>query len=235
VSAEVLLVHGAWHGGWCFDRVISLLAVADVHAIAIDLPGCGDDSGPFTDLHGDAARVTAALDGLPDVVLLGHSYGGAVITEAGVHAAVRHLVYLSGLALDYGETCQAAAVAESGDISHEGRPDLGASLTFHGDGTSTLLPTAAACLYQDCSPAEVERAMGRLGPQPMLNLSQEPRAVAWRDKPSTYVVCANDQTVHPDLQRILARRCTTNVEWLTGHSPFLCQPDRVVDLLLALV
>jgi pimeloyl-ACP methyl ester carboxylesterase len=235
VSAEVLLVHGAWHGGWCFDRVTSLLAAADVHAVAIDLPGRGDDPGPFTDLHGDAARVTAALDGLTDVVLLGHSYGGAVITEAGVHAAVRHLVYLSGLALDYGETCQAAAVAESGGISHEGRPDLGASLSFHGDGTSTLLPTASACLYQDCSPAEVEWAMAHLAPQPMLNLSQEPKSVAWRDKPSTYVVCANDQTVHPDLQRILARRCTTNVEWPTGHSPFLCQPDRVVDLLLALV
>lgn len=235
MSAEVLLVHGAWHGGWCFDRVMSRLAEAGVHGIAIDLPGHGDDPRPFTDLHGDAARVTAALDGLTEVVLLGHSYGGAVVTEAGVHAAVRHVVYLSGLALDQGETCQSAAVAESADISHEGRPNLGASLSFHGDGTSTLLPTAAACLYQDCRPADVEWALAHLGPQPMLNLSQEPRALAWRDKPSTYVVCADDQTVHPGLQRILARRCTTSVEWPTGHSPFISQPERLVDLLLALV
>ena len=235
MSAQVLLVHGAWHGRWCFDRVRSLLAAADVHGIAVDLPGHGDDPGPFTDLHGDVERVAAALEGLSDVVLLGHSYGGAVITEAGVHEAVRHLVYLSGLALDHGETCQAAAVAESAGISHEGRPDLGASLTFHDDGTSTLLPSAASCLYQDCGPAEVAWAMAHVGPQPMLNLSQEPAAVAWKHKPSTYVVCAHDQAVHPELQRILARRCTTTTEWPTGHSPFLSQPERIADLLLTLI
>lgn len=235
MSAEVLLVHGAWHGGWCFARVRSRMAAADVRVTAIDLPGHGKDPGPFTDLHGDAARVAAALDSLTEVVLLGHSYGGAVITEAGGHPAVRHLVYLSGLALDEGETCQAAAVDEAADLSHAGRPNLGASLASHDDGTTTLLPTAAACLYQDCSPADVAWAMSQLGPQPMLNLSQTPRAIAWREKPSTYVVCAQDQTVHPDLQRILARRCTSRVEWPTGHSPFLSQPERVVDLLLTLV
>lgn len=235
MSAQVLLVHGAWHGGWCFDRVTSLLAEAGVSVIAPDLPGHGDDPWPFTDLHGDAARVTAALDELTDVVLLGHSYGGAVITEAGGHPAVRHLVYLSGLALDDAETCQAAAVAASAGICHDDRPDLGASLVFDGDGTSTLLPSAATCLHQDCSPADVAWALAHLGPQPMLNLSQEPRDVAWRVKPSTYVVCAHDLTIHPDLQRILAGRCTTSLEWPTGHSPFLSQPQRVVDLLLALV
>lgn len=74
-----------------------------------------------------------------------------------------------------------------------------------------------------------------LGPEPMLNISQEPRALAWRDGPSTYVVCADDQKVHPDLQRILARQCTTSLQWPTAHSPFLSQPHRVVDLLLSLI
>jgi pimeloyl-ACP methyl ester carboxylesterase len=69
----------------------------------------------------------------------------------------------------------------------------------------------------------------------MLNLSQQPKAVAWRTKPSTYVVCSQDQTIHPDLQRILARRCTTSQEWPTGHSPFLSRPELVRGLLLSLI
>jgi pimeloyl-ACP methyl ester carboxylesterase len=235
VAAEVLLVHGAWHGGWCFDPVVALLTAAGVPVIAPDLPGHGDDPEPFTDLYGDAERVTVILDQMSDVVLLGHSYGGAVITEAGIHPAVRHLVYLSALALDYGETCSAAAVEESAGISHQGRPNLGESMQVNNKDVSTLRSGAEACLYQDCSAADVTWAMARLGSQPMLNLAQEPRAVAWRTKPSTYVVCTDDQAIHPDLQRILARRCTTSQEWPTGHSPFLSHPEQVRDLLLSLL
>ena len=84
MKTTVVLVHGAWHGAWCFDRVIPLLEEAGVPALAVDLPGHGGDEGPFTDLHGDAAYVWATLDGIDgEVVLLGHSYSGAVITEAG--------------------------------------------------------------------------------------------------------------------------------------------------------
>jgi hypothetical protein len=70
-----------------------------------------------------------------------------------------------------------------------------------------------------------------LGPQLKASLSQSPRLVAWRDRSSTYAVCAQDNAVHPDLQRILARRCTRTVEWASGHSPFLSHPDWVADLL----
>ena len=61
-----------------------------------------------------------------------------------------------------------------------------------------------------------------------------PTAVAWRERPSTYVVCTDDQGVHPELQRAMARRCTTAVEWPTSHSPFLSAPERVADLVAAL-
>src|SRR5258708_3580260 len=111
MTATVVLVHGAWHGAWCFERVMPLLADAEVPAIAVDLPGHGADEGPFTDLHGDAARVLAVLNEIEGgVVLLGHSYGGAVITEAGVHPAVTHLVYLCALLPADGASCTAAAV-----------------------------------------------------------------------------------------------------------------------------
>jgi pimeloyl-ACP methyl ester carboxylesterase len=230
-----VLVHGAWHGAWCFDRVLEALAARSVDAVAVDLPGHGDDGGPFGDLHTDAARVREVLDGLDgDCVLLGHSYGGAVITEAGTHPAVRHLVYLCAFALDHGESCMAAAVreAEELDLDWGEGPNLADAIRMHDDGTSTLAPELAApCFFHDCDPAATAAALERLGPQPMVTLSDEPHAVAWRERPSTYVVCTDDRAVPAALQRVMAKRCTHSVDLPTSHSPFLAAPDRVADLL----
>ena len=127
MTTSVVLVHGAWHGAWCFERVLAQLHATPASGRRRRAAGPRRRSRSARDLHGDAARVRAVLDGLDgDCVLLGHSYGGAVITEAGTHPAVRHLVYLCAFALDAGESCMAAAVAESAalDISYEGRPNL---------------------------------------------------------------------------------------------------------------
>ena len=235
----VVLVHGAWHGAWCWERVLAELGRRGVATLAVDLPGHGADRGPLGDLHDDAARVRAVLDEVAGpVVLVGHSYGGAVITEAGEHPGVAHLVYLCAFALDAGESCATAGVGEGGAarISHEGRPHLGAGFVRSPDGTVTLAPDVAGeCLYNDCDAETVAWALARLGPQPIATLRQEPRAVSWRTRPSTYVVCADDLAIHPDLQRLLARRCTTSFEWQSGHSPFLSRPELVAGLLEELV
>jgi pimeloyl-ACP methyl ester carboxylesterase len=239
MTASVVLVHGAWHGAWCFDRVVALLTDAGIDAIAVDLPGHGSDPGPLSDLHGDSARVREVLDQLDgECVLLGHSYGGAVITEAGTHPAVRHLVYLCAFALDADESCMAAAIKESAalGISFDGRPNLAEAMAFQSDETISVTPAGAAeCFYNDCDDATTAMAIGRLGPQPSGTLNDVPTAVAWRERPSTYVVCTEDLAVHPDLQRVMARRCTDTVDWPTSHSPFLSAPERVADLLSALV
>jgi pimeloyl-ACP methyl ester carboxylesterase len=234
MPSTVVLVHGAWHGAWCFDRVMPLLGEAGVPAIAIDLPGRGGDAGPFTDLHGDALKVRATLDRIDgEVILLGHSYGGAVITEAGVHPAVKHLVYLCALALDHGESCAAAAVDETASLSYEGRPSIGEGMLIHPDGTSTVTPSSAAeCLYNDCDSDTVAWALANLGPQPMENFSQTPSSIAWREKPSTYVVCSEDLIIHPGLQEVLARRCTQSYIWSASHSPFASQPQTLANLLV---
>jgi pimeloyl-ACP methyl ester carboxylesterase len=233
--ARVVLVHGAWHGAWCWDRVVDGLSALGIEAVAVDLPGHGADPGPLGDLAGDAARVEAVLDGLEaPVVLVGHSYGGAVVTEAGVHPAVAHVVYVCAFAIDEGESCANAVVdaAASMNISHEGRPQLAEALVFHDDGTVTLTPELAApCFYADCAPDDVAWALARLGPQRMDTMSQAPSAVAWRTKPSSYLVCTEDLAVHPDVQRLMAARCTTTVEWACSHSPFLSQPERLAELL----
>ncbi|MGH9079312.1 MAG: alpha/beta fold hydrolase [Acidimicrobiales bacterium] len=238
-TSSVLLVHGAWHGAWCWDRVADSLMARGVPTVVVDLPGHGEDPGPFGDLHSDAERVRQVLGTLGHpVVLVGHSYGGAVITEAGLHPSVGHLVYLCALALDGGETCMSATVGLPGAtaISYAGRPDLGAGMAVSDDGIVTLEPsTAAALLYNHCDPDTTAWAVSRLGPQPLITLQQVPDAVAWQARPSTYVVCSDDQIVHPELQRLMAERCAgTTVEWESDHSPFLSHPGRVVDLLAEL-
>lgn len=236
--ATVVLVHGAWHGAWCFDRVVPLLRDAGIETIAVDLPGHGDDPGPLGDHPADVARVVATLDAVDgDVVLLGHSYGGSVITQAGVHPSVRRLVYLCAFALADGESCATACAGEPGvdAISDEGRPNLGHAMVHHDDGTTTLTADGArACLYADVDDATSEWALARLGPQPMATVLASPTAIAWRSVPSTYVVCADDRAVHPDLQRVMARRCTEQVEWPIGHSPFANRPELVAELLAEL-
>lgn len=220
-----MLVHGAWHGSWCWERVVDGLTAAGVSAVAVDLPG--------PDLHADIAHVRGALDRVDGpVVLLGHSYGGAVITEAAHHAAVEHLVYLCAFALAEGETCVSAVPAAG--ISYEGRPSL-----FEGavvaDGAISLDPaTASSCLYNRCDDATATWAVARLRPQPEAVFQQPTESPAWRTKPSTYVVCSDDLAVHPERQRIMAARCSSSVEWDADHSPFLSQPDSVVRLLAEL-
>lgn len=231
-----MLIHGAWHGAWAWERVLPLLARAGVECLAVDLPGHGDDGGPFGDLHSDAARVYRILDELNgDVVLVGHSYGGAVITEAGAHPAVQHLVYMAAFALNEGESCVSAATAEveANQISHDGRPNLGTGFIMSSGDLIILDPSIAAeCLYNNCDTKTLDWALARLGPQPLSTLQGEPRVAAWRTKRSTYIVCRDDMAVHPDLQRIMARRCDSVIEWPTDHSPFLCRPDLVAELVI---
>jgi pimeloyl-ACP methyl ester carboxylesterase len=241
MTARVVLVHGAWHGAWCWERVVAGLAAADIASHAVDLPGHGADPRPMTDLHGDAAMLRRTLDEQSadgsDLVLVGHSYGGAVITEAGDHPAVRHLVYLCALALSEEETCTTVVVPEAAaaSVAPEGGPDLVEAIVLRGEDVLAVEPSlAAACLYNECDAETAAWAVGRLGDQPLLTMQQTPAAVAWRAKPSTYVVCDNDRAVPPGLQRVMATRCTSSVEWASDHSPFLSHPERVVRLLTEL-
>ncbi len=242
MADTVVLVHGAWHGAWCWERVVPGLAERGLEVIAVDLPGhCVaeyDATATFTDLHGDAAKVAEVLDAVGGPALLvGHSYGGAVITEAGDHPAVEHLVFLAALPLESDESCADAAVNEAAaaGIDWQGRPSLGDGLIVAPDETVRLRPEIATqCLYNDCDDEAVTWALARLGPHPLGNLQQAPARVAWRSKPSTYVVCAEDLAIHPELQRLLAKRCGAAEEWPTGHSPFLSDPQRVVAFLAAL-
>jgi pimeloyl-ACP methyl ester carboxylesterase len=232
----VVLVHGAFHGAWCFDRVVPLLEDAGLEVIALDLPGHGSSPLPFTDLHGDANFVREALDSLTDdVVLLGHSYGGAVITEAGDHPRVRHLVYLSAFTLDADESCNGVTADSRSRFPHEGRPNLAAGRTVHSDGTMSVAAEAMRqSAYNDCDEETAAWATRLIGRQPLANLGQAPSRVAWRLRPSTYIVCTEDMGIHPMLQEIFAARCSERRELHAGHSAFASRPSEVSEILVEL-
>ena len=221
----IVLVHGAWHGPWCWSPVLARLDELGVPSVAVELE--------LLDIHRDAELVAAAVDaaGGP-VVLVGHSYGGVVVTEAGAHPMVERLVYVCAYAIDTDETIIGVT------LDHEEQADLGAAMVLQPDGTSTLDPELAApALYGRCDAADVERALQLLRPHGGETFTQMPKAAAWKDTPTTYVVCGQDRAVAPSLQRAMAARIpdVALVEWAdSDHSPFFSRPGDLADLLAGL-
>lgn len=203
-----------------------------VPSFALDLPGHGASAEPLGDLHGDAAAVSALVDRLgTEVVLVGHSYGGAVITEAALHTShVGHLVYLTAFVLDGGESMTSVAVLA--DLPPEPPELLGAARSRGEHGTLVLdAQLAIPALYGHCSPSVQRAAAARLCPQPIASFVQTATGAAWRTRPSTYVRCTDDRAIAVNHQDAMAVRCGSVHTLHTDHSPFASMPDDTADLL----
>ncbi len=114
-----------------------------------------------------------------------------------------------------------------------------AYISIYGQGVFSKNSEApgreVAIMYHDCDPADAAAAIARLVPQNAFTGTQELRGIAWRERPTTYVICTDDRTISPKLQRVFAERMGSDVvEWPTSHSPMLSQPQLVADLLVAL-
>lgn len=238
MAATVVLVHGAFHGSGYWQSTLKGLADLGIAAIAPDLPGHGADTRPLTDLHGDAAAVEEVLDTISGpVVLVGHSYGGAVITRAGMHPAVQEVVYLAGYLLEEGETVNnAGAAADVEGIDWSGRPKLRDALHIDEDGIGTVanLDAARAVFYSDFDDEQFAEIVTTLSPQRMANFNEHPEAHAFYEKPSTFVVCTQDMCIHPHIQRVLARRSMRAAAWDCGHFPMITEADKTVRFLAML-
>lgn len=212
--AEVVLVHGAWHGAWCWDGVVAELKDRGVASTAVELP--------LTGLAPDveAARIAIEAAG-PGSVVVGHSYGGTVISlaAAGVPGIAR-LIYLAAFLTE----------ADADTLSMV-TPQLGQAVRANETGAITIDPAVAVeVFYGDADPATAAAMASRLRPL-TLDLTAPPDVeVAWKSVPATYVVCANDQAIQPDRQREMATRAETVLEWPTDHSPFLTRPAAVAEL-----
>ena len=228
---RVVFVHGACvkDGSWWWHRTAELLVERGVGSVAPGLPSCGetgavpDGEGPG--LADDVVAVRAVLtNGGEPTVVVAHSYGGIVAAEAAAGIdAVRHLLLISSYLPEVGESLSSfggETPAPFLDIDPAG-------------GTFTVRPDAVADTFlQDCD-AEIQReAAGRTARQSLSVLGQPVGSAAWKDMPSTYLVCARDRGTPAGRQREFARRANRTVELDAGHHPFLSMPDAVRDLVL---
>ncbi|WP_329053309.1 alpha/beta hydrolase [Amycolatopsis sp. NBC_01488] len=219
---RVVFVHGAFvrDGAWWWQPTAEVLARHGLRSSAVVLPSC--ESEPRGDLQDDAAAVRALLDAADEPVLLvGHSYGGMVITEAGNHPAVRRLVYVTSFLPDVGE-----ALADFGGTEP---PPWHVS---HGDGTASVREELVRPLFaQDFDDVAYAGAAARLTAQNEVVFGQRTTTAAWREIPATYLVCADDRATLPEKQREQAARATDVVELPVAHHPFVTRPEQVAGVL----
>ena len=217
----IVLTHGAFHGSWCFEPLVAELEARGVITALVDLP--------LTDLTEDAAAVTAVLDAIDGpAILLGHSYGGAVVTVAGNHPTVERLVYLTALGPDAGEL-------GSGGPMTIGEEFL-LTMRVGEDGIPFIDPELAAQIfYPDIDSDEAAQWATKLRPG-NTGGSVVVEKAAWRSTPSTYVVCTDDPILLVDGQRAVAERMGADVVEMPGdHSPMVARPAELADILVALL
>jgi pimeloyl-ACP methyl ester carboxylesterase len=231
---RLLFVHGALvrDGRWWWQRTAELLEQrTGMRSSALALPSCGETTPDEVagGLVADAAALRAELDRLGEAIVVGHSYGGTVIAEAGAHDAVAHLVYVSSYLPDIGE-------AQGGIMSGETDP---VQIADNGDGTLALSGYDAASFgarfLHDADEATQREAWRRVTAQSAGSFTTPTSAAGWQGVDSTYVVCAQDRSTSVGLQRVHAGRATRSVELPTGHHPFVTRPDLMVEQLQKLL
>ncbi len=226
-----VLVHGGWNGGWCWEKVVPLLEEAGHEAHAPDLPGSGDDPTPIPEvsLQGYADWISGVLDAQSEpVVLVGHSSGGVVISQAAEQRPdkVKLLVYLAAFLLRDGETLFSVAENETGSL-------ILPNLVMSEDGTSATIreDVIKEALFHDCSNDGAERAKSRFAPQALapfvtpLALTEE----NFGRVPRVYIETLQDRAVSPSFQKEMYERlpCQKVVSMDTSHSPFFSAPEEL--------
>jgi len=217
VKPSIVFCHGLWADGSCFSKLIPALR-AEGHDVMAAQYG-------LDTLRGDvdaAIRTFGRVSG--PIVLVGHSYGGSVITYAGMDSRVAALVYIAALAPDPSETSQ-------GQLDKFPKTDVFNYIEV-GDGRVWLKPEGVAAFAGDLS-AEEQGTVYATHFAPAADLlTQKVDGVAWRSKPSWYIVAAEDRTVHPELERVVAKRMgATTVELKSSHVPMLSRPREVLDVI----
>ena len=232
-----VLVHGAWHGGWCWYKVAALLRQKGHTVLAPDLPGHGRDQTPINavSMQSYAQRVADVMRTANEpVILVGHSMGGFVISAAAEQQpqSVAKLVYVAAFLLDDGQSFGDAAVRDAAST-------VAGWLVPSADGASVTVAAGHLrdLFYGDCSDADVALAELALGPESSAALGARMRVTAqrWGRIPRVYIECTKDHAVLIASQRAMVKRlpCEKVITMHTDHSPFFSAPEQLAEHLMS--
>jgi pimeloyl-ACP methyl ester carboxylesterase len=224
---DIALVHGSYHGAWCWDLLRPELERLGHRVITVDLP----ISDPGLGAADYAAIVAKALAPRTKPMLVGHSMGGLVIPIVAANRPVKQLVFLGAFLPAPGLSAndQRAAEPVDGRVAPvaEEWTDLGDDVWMIGPNTATEL------FYHDIPAATARWATQRLRPQSYRVMAEKTPLVEWPDVPRASIVCREDRAINPDWVRDAARERlgVEAVELAGGHSPFLSRPAELAKLL----
>jgi pimeloyl-ACP methyl ester carboxylesterase len=235
VASHFILIAGAWHGSWCWQRVAPLLEARGSRVTTPELPAMGEDNG-------DPREVTLAVWGRfvagivsearDPVVLVGHSRAGVVISEAAelVPERISRLVYLSAYLLPAGRTMAAEARADSGSLVAPNMIPSASGLTC-----ALRAEVVRDAFYGRCTDADAAWAMAQLRPEPLKLLVTSPRVTStgFGRVPRAYIECTADRAVTLASQRRMqaALPCDPVFALDSDHSPFISAPQALAEVL----
>src|ERR1700741_5165559 len=219
IKPSIVFCHGIWADGSCFSKVIPALQ-AEGHEVLATQYGLDTPEGDVATVKRTLGRVSSPA------ILVGHSYGGSVITAAGTDERVAGLVYIAALAPDANETSQSQQ--EKFPVT-----DVFKYVEV-ADGRIWMRPEGVVCFAGDLSPQE-QHVVWATHYAPAADLfSRNAPGIAWKSKPSWYIVANKDRRAQPDLQRFLAKRMGATTKAVdSSHVPMLSHPEFVIDVVRA--
>jgi pimeloyl-ACP methyl ester carboxylesterase len=233
--SRYILVHGSWHGGWCWDKVVPLLKAQEQEPVTLDLLGhWPDNSVPHQDITLDryVAQVTSILSENPEpAVLVGHSFGGVVISQAAerMPGSVKAMIFVCAFMPSSGESLLDWATKDLESLVLQ-------NLVNDPPETLVVKPEARQeAFYGDCSEEDATWALSQLVPEPAPPLATPvdltPASYGKLDR--LYIHCTQDKGVTPWLQEAMVKANPCNTATLSSaHSPWLSQPENLTEILL---
>jgi pimeloyl-ACP methyl ester carboxylesterase len=214
---SIVFVHGLWADGSCFSKVIPPLQAEGFEVLT--------SQHSLDTLEDDVATVTRTLGRVTSPILLvGHSYGGTLITAAGTDDRVAGLVYIAALAPDETETSQSQQ-------DQFPTTDVFSYIEL-ADGRIWMRPDGVKCFAGDLPEQEQKLVWATHIPPDADLFNQKVEGTAWRTKPSWYIVANDDRTVHPELERFAAKRMGAHTYDInSSHVPMLSHPGAVLDVI----
>jgi len=230
-----VLVHGSFHGGWCWEKIVPQLVQAGHKVVALDLPAHGEDTTPIAEvtLQSYVDTVLQVIDSRKEkVILVGHSFGGMVISQAAEQRPelIQSLVYVTAMIPQDGQFGM--------QVGDPNNPALAHLIVNEAEGWGRVEDEyIPGIYYNDCSPEDVQAAMARLVVEPLGPYYQPVSLTAARfgQLPKFFVECLQDNAISPAYQKMYYTQTPVQKVFTlnASHSPFLSVPNELAQALLS--